>query len=334
MSHDDDSTQLKTGKLNQGWQSFLVNFVFSVALHGTLLLVFASSLKSCGDGSGGVAEGHFREVGIYFKESNSHEQEADSDQSTDTTQEAVFHPADAAQQSEVDDSPPVPLNTPTFETLVLGAGAVPSSVVLPNITGFLKPSGPFRPSQIAPSGMGKTSFFGISDKGTRFVYVLDCSASMDGYAIRTSKAELMASLQGLDVTQQFQIIFYNSKSWMMSIPGQKNSKLFWASAINRTKARQFIDSSPTDGGTNHMLALTKALRLSPDVVFFLTDAGEPSLTAGDLDRIKKLNQNQSRIHCVEFGEGSNLENGSPLKKLAHQNGGSYQYRDVKKFGKK
>jgi len=184
------------------------------------------------------------------------------------------------------------------------------------------------------SGGGGTSFFGHKASGTRFVYVLDASGSMYDYnAIAVAKAELLSSLEQLDPTQQFQIIFYNEKCHAMR-GGDGKEQLFWGTDTNRTMASQFIRNVQPDGGTRHLEALLAALSYAPEVIFFLTDAGEPILYPGDLEKIKKRNNGRSRIFSIEFGKGANLKTDNFLKKLARDNGGAHAYRDVQEFRKR
>src|SRR6185369_12972344 len=132
---------------------------------------------------------------------------------------------------------------------------------------------------------GGTSFFGGKVTGTRFVYVVDSSGSMSNHnAIAVAKAELLASLEKLDATQQFQIIFYNEKPHPMTLPGSV-PKLLFATETNRALAHQFIRAMQPDRGTNHKDALKMALQYQPEVIFFLTDATEPRLDASDLDEV-------------------------------------------------
>lgn len=181
---------------------------------------------------------------------------------------------------------------------------------------------------------GGTSFFGHQANGTRFVYVLDASGSMFDYnAISVAKAELLASLEQLEPTQQFAIIFYNDRVHPLRTPEGKEG-LFWGTDTNRTFASQFIRGVRPDGGTRHLDALLMALGYGPEVIFFLTDAGEPVLYPGDLDKIKKRNNGRSRIFTIEFGKGANLRADNFLKKLARENGGSHAYRDVQEFEKR
>lgn len=180
-------------------------------------------------------------------------------------------------------------------------------------------------------GHGGTRFFQIEAQGHRFVYVVDHSGSM-GFdrQLAAAKAELQASLQGLESSHQFQIIFYNDVLHEFHLRG--TAGLNWASDINKTLARQFIHDIQPDGGTSHMNALTKAILYKPENIFFLTDADEPRLSAKDLADIKRVNAGKSRIHCVEFGKGGNIGVENFLQRLARENGGSYRYQDITQFG--
>ena len=72
-----------------------------------------------------------------------------------------------------------------------------------------------------------------------------------------------------------------------------------------------------------------AIRLRPDVIFFLTDADDPKLTPAQLAKIRHLAAGII-IHAVEFGPGPKPAGTSFLATLAGQNGGKYVYVDVSK----
>jgi hypothetical protein len=185
-----------------------------------------------------------------------------------------------------------------------------------------------------PRGGAGTEFFGLRSKGDRFVYVIDASGSMyEHSAIAYAKAELLASVGQLEPPQQFQIVFYNEKAYLMK-DAEAQSPLFRATDANRAIAEQFVRGIRPDGGTRHLEALTLALGMNPDTIYFLTDAGEPVLKAADVDTLKRLNKGRTRIHCIEFGKGANLAGElSFISRLASQNGGQYQYRDVTRLGR-
>ena len=187
----------------------------------------------------------------------------------------------------------------------------------------------------AVGSLGTAPFFGIWDGGAKFVYVIDCSGSMFSYnAMQAAKTELLASLRSLGRRQQFQIIFYNLDQKWLKAPGNTDCQYFPATELNRRLAGQFVAEVQPDGGTQHLPALELALRLHPDVIFFLTDAGEPEMEPEELDQVRRRNQGRSRIHCVQFGmSDESTVPAAPnfLRKLATQNNGDYAYRNVKQF---
>lgn len=320
-----------------GWSLPLTGHLFSLLLHAGLLFLAATSFESFATTDQVGEGGDVRTVGIYVKT------EADA---ADPAENPPVENADAAtfaqsatalaQPSETPSMAEQLLDLPQVEPLeAIGPGGAPSPMASADVGNLIKSTGtaPSRPT--AALGHQETSFFNVRDKGTRFIYLLDSSGSMLSHnAIGVAKAELMASLQNLDSTQQFQIIFYNNLAIPMSQRGS-DDKLYWATDINRTIARQFIATVQPEGGTLHLPALVYALKYGPEVVFLLTDS-DTQLSPGELDELRRLNGGRTRIHCIEFGKGPALPGAAPnfLQKLAAQNGGVYRYRDVTKFGRK
>lgn len=178
-------------------------------------------------------------------------------------------------------------------------------------------------------GHAHTELFGVPGEGYRFVYVFDRSGSMGGSgrsALEVAKAELLASLEPLERTHQFQIVFYNELPQTFAIAG-KQGRLVFASEANKRSAAEFIRSVPASGSTRHEEALALALAMFPDVVYFLTDADEPALSETELARITRLNGDRSVIHAIEFGLGSRGKRENFLSRLARQNGGQHVYVD-------
>ncbi len=133
-------------------------------------------------------------------------------------------------------------------------------------------------------GQTRTGVFGVYGEGNRFVYVFDHSGSMGGFGgrpLRAAKSELAKSLGDLDRIHQFQIIFYNERPSVFNPDGGR-ATLQWGDEATKRLALAFLDGIAAAGGTSHMAALRVALGMKPDVVFFLTDADEPSLSATDL----------------------------------------------------
>jgi hypothetical protein len=183
-------------------------------------------------------------------------------------------------------------------------------------------------------GAGGTSLFGVSDAGRRFVYVLDNSGSMNSFrALQAAKNELVRSVEALDEGQQFLVIFYNIELTIVS-PRDTPQRMFDGTDIHRLELSQQIAPIEGEGGTDHMLALREALNYHADVIFFLTDAGRPGLTTGQIEDITARNGGASRIHCIEFGENPEFARDdptNPLRNLADRNHGHYTYKDVRTF---
>src|SRR5262249_26464602 len=80
----------------------------------------------------------------------------------------------------------------------------------------------------------QTQVFGVTGRGSRFVYVFDRSLSMQGAPLAAAKRELLASLSDLKRVHQFQIIFYNEKPRVMQTP-----QLPFADESGRQQAESF-----------------------------------------------------------------------------------------------
>jgi len=177
----------------------------------------------------------------------------------------------------------------------------------------------------------KASFFGMEGSGSSFAYVVDRSDSMnayDGAPLRFAKRELIKSLESLNEYNQFQIVFYNDSLSPMS------GGMLFATDQGKSRAINFIRNMPGDGGTSHLPALKQALSLAPEVLFFLTDADDPSLTMPQLLDIQRRTEiSRTSIHTIQFNSGPASNDGSWIRKMAEMNRGSYKYIDVTSFNK-
>ena len=173
--------------------------------------------------------------------------------------------------------------------------------------------------------------FGVSGSGSRFVYVFDRSDSMNGYGgrpLRAAKRELVRSIESLTDRQQFQLIFYNDKPTPFRMSGVP-LQMMAGEDSNKIAAGRYVDSIIAYGATEHESALKMALRLGPDVIFFLTDARIPRLSTSQLRDIqRRANQSGTTIHAIEFGSDPAAPNESFLRELAAMNEGQYRYLDV------
>lgn len=180
-----------------------------------------------------------------------------------------------------------------------------------------------------PDGRARTSLFGLVGEGFKFVYVFDRSGSMGGagrQALQLVKEELRASLRNLDTVHQFQLIFYNDRPVIFN-PSGMPGRLAFATEENKQRALRFIDAISPEGGTEHEEALKLAIRLRPDVIFFLTDGDDPQLSPQRIERLSRMAAGIT-IHAIEMGSGPRPVGSSFLATLAAENGGKYVYVDI------
>ncbi len=302
--------------------------LLSLLLHAALVLLVAWWLQTVQPAPVGFSDEPMREIGI-VRESTGQNPLVASETDPTPPQPTNSPPSEIAFPSSV--SPPAataPLELPS--TAGIGVGTSPLNPVAADARNIV--NGAPSPSVGAQldQGLPGTAFLGARDKGSRIVFVVDCSASMANYhAMRSAKAALASSLNTLTDAQQFQVIFYNQTTKPLPPRGRSDGPLFFATDVNKTYALQAIGLIDPDLGTDHLPALKLALRMGPEVIFFLTDADEPQLSAAELAEITRLNQGRARIHTIEFGKGAELNLDNFLKKLARQNGGTYRYHDVK-----
>lgn len=308
-------------------------WLLSGLLHGAVLILCAVITPMP---SGGITLEPPRSGGIvlvqqtgsdakYFDEQDNDEASAAAKPKSAATADAARSPADmlpSATDSPVDASAVLPA---TDALGGLGAGA--------DVAAALPAAGDLTTGVGPDKHLGKstqTYVFGAKGEGSVFIYVFDRSDSMNGFERRplaASKAELIKSLQALQPIHQFQIIFYNAQVTAFNPSPSQPPKVMFATEQNKALAAQFVRNVPAYNGTQHMAPLRLALRLAPDVVFFLTDAGEPRLSAADLESLRRLNSG-TVIHTIEFGAGPDPGGDNFLARLARQNDGQHVYVDV------
>ncbi|MCU0960711.1 MAG: hypothetical protein MUF48_11455 [Pirellulaceae bacterium] len=201
---------------------------------------------------------------------------------------------------------------------------------LPSASAF---TGGARPAGGRVGGnQARTSIFGAEGTGNKFVYVFDRSASMDGYEGRplaAAKRELVASLGDLDQIHQFQIVFYNEHPTVFNPAYPQPPRMLFGDSATKRLAQSFVRGIIAAGGTGHLAALKLALGMQPDVIFFLTDAGEPQLSASEMEEVRRRNARTGAcLNVIEFGAGPQSGGANFLVRLAQQNGGRYVYVDV------
>jgi len=307
-------------------RAMLPSWLISMVLHLVVVLVLGLTLQL--SPPQGVSATRTADVGIVLKHQDSDEpyyENAEEAGGADSTAETAMG-GDVGEL--LSDQPP---SDPTSELpaafAVIGPSALESGGVGSAIGATAGPHA--RPTI---GGKARTGVFGIEGEGYKFVYVFDRSGSMGGSgrsALSAAKAELINSLKSLEQTHQFQIVFYNENTARFNPTGQPN-KLCFANERNKTLAERFVLGITADGSTEHEQALVAAIKLQPDVIFFLTDADLPQLGPASLEKIERMARG-IQIHAIEFGLGPQRDKNNFLVKLARQNGGKHGYVDVTKL---
>ncbi len=217
-----------------------------------------------------------------------------------------------------------------------GGDHAPLRDAIPGATGQ-QPASSDRGFSSAAAGSGRpASLFGVEGSGSRVVYVVDRSDSMNalqGRPLVAAKAELIRSLGALESMQFFQLVLYNNQPSAYRNPFAGGTiQMVQGEPRAIEKAQEYIETFGAFGGTDHLAALRMALRMNPDVVFFLSDGLVPGLNQQELAEINRLAASRGvTIHCIEFGTDPAPHPHSFLSHLAAGNRGQYRYLDVNRF---
>lgn len=118
------------------------------------------------------------------------------------------------------------------------------------------------------------TFFGTSASGRDFIFILDCSGSMqarDGGRFHRAREELLQSLSMLRSEQRFYVFLFNWSTIPMFGPEQNPGKLIEATPENIEKLRAWLYTVIPVSGTDPRRSLAESLRMKPDAIFLLSD---------------------------------------------------------------
>lgn len=144
-------------------------------------------------------------------------------------------------------------------------------------------------------------FFGVRAEGKRFVYVVDCSRSMNyphqseaKTRFRRLKLELVKSIGGMSSEMEFFIVFFNHE--MIPMPAGMPQRATYESQY---KYLYWMQTIPAQGETNPTSAFRTAVAMKPDVIYFLTDGSFTYAVERDLLQIA---QGKTTVHTFVFAE--------------------------------
>ena len=303
-------------------------WMLSLALHSLLLILLTLTIRRIPQGAAveptrttGIVLAHRTPQRVEYYDGES-DVESETDHTSEQEMTELFVPTAESLQTNLPHELPSSINPPVPATDRLGHLADPL-----NMTAGRPPPKRF-------GGSIQTSVFGLTGTGTKFVYLFDRSGSMGdfrGRPLHAAKTELLRSLDELEEIHQFQIIFYNQSPSVFNPTGE-SPRMWWGDERGKTLAKRFIQAINAVGNTEHMAALEMALRLQPDVIFFLTDADDPMLSAPQLERLRRLNAGSTVINAIEFGVVPDAGHDNFLRRLARQHAGRHVYINVSRLG--
>jgi hypothetical protein len=212
--------------------------------------------------------------------------------------------------------------------VIASTAPAPTSVPVPDNP---IPEGPFGMSDSFGEGFGDSdgdgdggggvSFFGSYRRGKRVAFLVDYSGSMGsdveggaGTRLGALKEELAKSIEGLNSSMSFTVIFFSHHGWTIETEGPDHSGNGWnglgdtphvnwypaSSAIKKRVAQQ-VRSMPAGGNTNWYMPLKMAFSMTPapSIVYLLSD-GEPRDGDDVLFRIKEINPHHTPVDTIAF----------------------------------
>ncbi|MDA0588033.1 MAG: hypothetical protein O2820_08155 [Planctomycetota bacterium] len=150
-------------------------------------------------------------------------------------------------------------------------------------------------------GDGTGGMFGLRPVGRRFVYVLDCSKSMNHphnseakTRFKRMQIELVNSVKSMSAEQEFYFIFFND--YVIRMPSRS---LTLATHDHKVKYLTWMAHLQADGNTEPKGALHLAMSLQPDVIYFLTDGTFDYRIEQEL---LEFPQTRAAVHTFAFKE--------------------------------
>jgi hypothetical protein len=161
-------------------------------------------------------------------------------------------------------------------------------------------------------------FFGIGGYGQTFVYVVDCSGSMNERGkFERAIYELLHSIEQLASDQRYYVIFYSDAAYPMDAdePVPANEDEF-------ARTRRWVSHIAPDGGTNPLPALLFALSLRPDAIYFLSDGKFDPVTTQEVRLKNRPRAHRIPIHTIAFMERATE---GLMRTIARNSGGEYRF---------
>ncbi|MFO1021322.1 MAG: VWA domain-containing protein [Planctomycetales bacterium] len=169
------------------------------------------------------------------------------------------------------------------------------------------------------TGGGEVEFFGSRGLGNSVVFVVDMSGSMQtDKRFVIAQRELIQSINKLQKQQRFYVIFYNMRELPIFSP-RPPTRMIAATSALKMQAKNWINTVRPGGGTEPQAALEQALKLRPDMIYFLTDGEIPGETR---EMLNQANKNKVTIHTIAFQSEAGQE---ILKLISQDHHGTFRF---------
>ena len=175
-----------------------------------------------------------------------------------------------------------------------------------------------------------TQFFGTNAMGSRFVFIIDASGSMnEGFRWHRALRELEKSIDKLTEDQEALVLLYNFQTFPMFNTDPDELKLLPVTKEFKTELGNWLGQQIPLGGTRPAHALSYSLTLKPDAIFLLSDglladnsiqvlAQENIFQKTDAGEYSKI-----PIHTVSLGP--NVDGAEVMKIIADNNEGEFTW---------
>jgi hypothetical protein len=189
------------------------------------------------------------------------------------------------------------------------------------------------PQISGPSGPRlQVSLFGSAPAmGHEFVFAIDRSKSMGGQglnAMAAAQQQIISTLQGFDKQHHhFNIIAYHHRPTYF----KKGNELAESTPEVLQTISPYFNGLAAFGGTDHEMGLLAALRFKPDVIFLLTDGGDPGLNRAQIGDLTRHCGSRTTVHTIQFGFGPLQDETNFMIEIATATGGNFHYVDMRKY---
>lgn len=166
------------------------------------------------------------------------------------------------------------------------------------------------------------SFFGAYAPGSRFVYILDSSSSMDGERWQLARTKLLQSLRLLGSEREFFIVCFDHQTTLLFDTSPSKAEFQKADPATIQRVQRWLRYRTLGSSTMPAEALQFAISMKPDAIFLLSDGElrDHSLLMLRLINARRPKRERIPIHAVHLISPVGR---ATLEQIAEENGGTF-----------